>query len=63
MKNGKICDDSGYIYGEDHEMDDKTYSLSDAFEENTRDKIYICFSETTNGEKYLVEGNKLFYFS
>ena len=37
--------------------------MSDVFEENARDKLYIWLSDTTNGEKYLVEGNNIFYFS
>ena len=44
-------------------MDDETYHLSDSLEENTRYKLYIWSSETTNGEKYLVEGNNIAYFS
>ena len=34
LKNGKICDDSNYSCGGQHEMDDDTYSLSDALEKN-----------------------------
>ena len=44
-------------------MFDETYSLSDDFEQNSRDKIYICISEPTNGAKHLVEGNHIVYFS
>ena len=40
-ENGKICDDFDYICGDEHEMENYTYSLSDAIENNTRDKIYI----------------------
>ena len=38
LKNGKICDDSDSRFVEEHEMDDDTYSLSDALEQHT---IYI----------------------
>ena len=34
--------------------------MSDALEENTRDKIYIWLSETTNRKNNLVEGNNIF---
>ena len=37
--------------------------MSDALEENTRDKLDIWLSDTTNGEKYLVESNNIFYLS
>ena len=43
-------------------MFDETYSLSDDFEQNSRDKIYIWISEPTNGAKHLVEGNHIVYF-
>ena len=36
-KNGTICDDFDYSFGEEHKMDDETYSLSDGLEQNTRD--------------------------
>ena len=38
IKNGNIYDDYDYIFGEEHEMDDETYSLSDSLEQIT---IYI----------------------
>ena len=34
--------------------------MSDALEENTRDKLNICLSDTTNGKIYPVEGNNIF---
>ena len=36
--------------------------MSDAIEENTRDKLYIWISDKTNRMIYLVEGNNIFYF-
>ena len=44
-------------------MFDETYSLSDDFEQNSRDKIYIWISEPTNVAKYIVGGNNNVYFS
>ena len=41
LKNVKICDDSDSSCGEEHEMDDDTYSLSGALDTNSRDNIYI----------------------
>ena len=35
--------------------------MSYALEKNTRDKLYICLSERTNDEKYLVGGKNIFY--
>ena len=32
LKNDKICDDSDSICGEEHKMDNGTYSLSDTLE-------------------------------
>ena len=37
--------------------------MYDALEENTQDKIYIRISDTTNGERNLVENKMIFYFS
>ena len=34
--------------------------MSDALADNSIDKLYIWLSDTTNGGKYLVEGNKKF---
>ena len=36
--------------------------MSDALEKNTKDKLYIWLSDTTNGEKYLVEGSNFFIY-
>ena len=58
LKNGKICDDSDYACGGEHEMYYYTYYLSGT-PENTRDNIYIYISEPTNGEKHLVKGNNI----
>ena len=44
-------------------MDDKTYSISDSLEKNTRDKKYVRISEPTNGAEYLVKGNRFIYLS
>ena len=41
MKNNKICDDSDSRCGEEHEMDDDTYSIPDAIRQKSRDNIYI----------------------
>ena len=41
-------------------MDDETSYISDDLEENTRDKIYICLSDTPNGEIYIVKDNNIF---
>ena len=62
-KIGKMCDDSNSSCGEEHETYDDTESLSDSLWENIRDKLHIWISETTNGKKYLVEGNNIVYFS
>ena len=67
-KNGNICDDSDYSFGEEHEMDYNTYSLSDTLEQNIiyiyiYIYIYIWISGQTNGEKYLVKGNIVVYLS
>ena len=48
-KNGKTCDDYYYSFGKEHEMDNETYSMYDALEQNTIDNIYIRISEPTNG--------------
>ena len=37
--------------------------MSDALEENTRDKLHIWIYETTNDEIDLVEGNTIFILS
>ena len=58
-----MYDDSNYSCGEEHEIDDGTYSMSDALELNTRYKLYIWLSDTTNGKRDLVEGNNIFYLS
>ena len=63
QKNGKICDDYYSSFGKEHETDNDTYSLYDALKNNTRDSIYICISETINGQKYLVKGNNIVYLS
>ena len=34
--------------------------MSDAFEENTRDKLCIWISDTFNGIRDLIEGNNIF---
>ena len=34
--------------------------MSDALEWNTRDKLNMWLSDTTNGKKDLVEGNNIF---
>ena len=57
-----MYDNSGSICGGEHEMYDGNYSMSDALEENTRDKIYTWNSDTTNGERDLVEGSNVLYF-
>ena len=36
--------------------------MSDALEENTRDKLYTCLSDTINGERDLVEDNNIFIY-
>ena len=36
--------------------------MADALEENTRYKLCICLSDTTNGKIYLVEGNNIFIY-
>ena len=36
--------------------------MSNALEENNRDKLYICLYDTTNVERDLVEGNNIFLF-
>ena len=61
-QNGKICDDSDYICGEENEINDETYSMYDTLEKNSRYKK-ICISEPTNGAKYLVKGNVIVYLS
>ena len=48
--------------GEEHGIEDKTYSLSISFYQNTIDKMYLWISEPTNGSKYLVKGKKLFVY-
>ena len=45
---------------EEHKIDDDTLSMSDAFEENTRDKLCIWISDTFNGIRDLIEGNNIF---
>ena len=41
LKNGNICDNYNSRRGVEHEIDDKTYSLSDALEQNTIDNIFM----------------------
>ena len=41
LKNGKIFDDSDSRFGEEHEIDDENYAMSNDLEQNTRDNIYI----------------------
>ena len=36
--------------------------MYDYLEENNIDKLYIWLSDTTNGGKYLVEGNNIFIY-
>ena len=62
-KNCHIYDESDSSCGEEHEMNDETYSLSGVLDENIIDKIYIQISELINGKKDLVEGNNIVYFS
>ena len=37
--------------------------MSDALEENTRDKLYIRLSDTTNGKRDLLKGNNIINLS
>ena len=55
-----MYDDYDSICGEENGIDDDTESMPGSLEENNGDKLYIWLSDTTNGEKYLVEGNNFF---
>ena len=44
-------------------MYNDTYYMPDDLKQNNRDKIYIWISEPTNGEKYLMVVNNVFYLS
>ena len=43
-------------------MDGGNYSMSDALEENTRDKLYKWISDKTNGKIDIVQGNNIFIY-
>ena len=60
-QNGKVYIDSDSSFGEEHKMDNDTYSLSNALEQNTIYYIYIWIAEPTDGEKYHMKGNNPFY--
>ena len=57
-----MYDDSDSSCAEEHEMDDNTQYMSDSLEENNIYELYICLSDTTNGKRYLVEGNTIFIY-
>ena len=57
-KNGEMYDEYDSSFGKEHEMDDDISSMSDTLADNAVDKLYIWLSDITNGERYLVEGNK-----
>ena len=39
-----------------------TYYMIDLLKQNSRDKIYIWLSDTTNGNIYIMEGNNIFIY-
>ena len=47
---------------EEHGIEDKTYSLSISFYQNTIDKMYLWISEPTHGAKYILKGNNIVNF-
>ena len=63
LENGNICDDSNYSCGQEHKIYNDTYSMPGDLKQNNIDKIYIWISEPTNGEKYLMVVNNVFYLS
>ena len=63
LKNGNMYDYYDSRYGEENEIYDDTYYMYDALEENTKYKLYIWISDTTNGKRDILEGNNVFNFS
>ena len=57
-----MYDASDSSCGKENEMDGGNYSMSDALEENTRDKLYKWISDKTNGKIDIVQGNNIFIY-